>query len=399
MFSHRGFLLLACWSLIGAQFQPSLAAQKSGGVAGVTEHVVFDGLKGWEKDGLTYRLACGALLIQAPNGDLLCTWLSGTDNEPSTDNCVLIARSADKGTTWTEPDILIPAGEMAGAVTSLHTTTDGRIILFGAHWPSREQYTVWHFFRQESRDSGHTWSPPVPVVLHENHAFISCPIQLSNGEFLFPASFFEKRPQPFPGPARKLAQAATEEEALAIPPSPGEQDGGKFSTHLHGCSVFIAGNENAAPLTEYGKIGNRPLGLLEPTCIQLKDGRIVMLMRAEFGGYLWRADSLDNGRTWSTAWQTDIPNPSSLAHLIRLNDGGIALLNNATGGVVGTGSHRDPLSIWISRDEMQTWSLKADILHGGSLAYPHSILLGDRLVFVYDHNRRQVRFVEVSIPN
>lgn len=198
MFSHRGFLLLACWSLIGAQFQPSLAAQKSGGVAGVTEHVVFDGLKGWEKDGLTYRLACGALLIQAPNGDLLCTWLSGTDNEPSTDNCVLIARSADKGTTWTEPDILIPAGEMAGAVTSLHTTTDGRIILFGAHWPSREQYTVWHFFRQESRDSGHTWSPPVPVVLHENHAFISCPIQLSNGEFLFPASFFEKRPQPFP---------------------------------------------------------------------------------------------------------------------------------------------------------------------------------------------------------
>ncbi|MBK7497298.1 MAG: exo-alpha-sialidase [Candidatus Omnitrophica bacterium] len=190
MFSHRGFLLLACWSLIGAQFQPSLAAQKSGGVAGVTEHVVFDGLKGWEKDGLTYRLACGALLIQAPNGDLLCTWLSGTDNEPSTDNCVLIARSADKGTTWTEPDILIPAGEMAGAVTSLHTTTDGRIILFGAHWPSREQYTVWHFFRQESRDSGHTWSPPVPVVLHENHAFIKA----ARSSFPMANSFF---PHPF----------------------------------------------------------------------------------------------------------------------------------------------------------------------------------------------------------
>jgi predicted neuraminidase len=288
---------------------------------------------------------------------------------------------------------------MAGAVTSLHITNDGRLILFGAHWPSQEQYTVWHYFRQESKDSGHTWTNPEPVVIHDNHACIGCPVPLSNGELLFPASYFQKRPRPLSGPAAKLAQAKTEEEALAIPPSKNDEGGGKLSTHLHGCSVLIAGNENATQLTEHGTISNRPLGLLEPTCVQLKNGHIAMLMRAEFGGYLWRSESSDNGRTWTQAWQTDIPNPTSLASLIRLSDGRIALLHNPTGGEIGARSPRDPLSIWISTDELQTWTIKEDVIHGGSLAYPHPTILDGGLVFAYDHNRRQIRYVETRIPD
>lgn len=378
---------------------PVTAAQVSGTVISVTEHVVFDGLKGWEKDGVNYRLACGALLAVAPNGDLLCSWLSGSDNEPSTDNCVLMSRSTDKGKTWGEPVILIPSGDMAGAVTSLYPTSDGRLILFGAHWPSEEQYTVWNFFRMESKDSGLSWSDPKSLVVHDNHACLCGPVRLANGELLFPVSFFEKREKPLVGPVAKLAQTKTEEEAIAVPAVENDKSGGKFCTHLHGCSVLIAKDEDANDLVEYGKIGNRPLGLLEPTCVQLKDGKIVMLMRAEFGGFLWRAESSDNGRTWTDAWQTDIPNPTSLPYLIRLADGRIALIHNARGGVVGANAHRDPLSIWISDDELQSWSIKADVIRSGSLAYPNPKLLDGRLVFAYDHNRRQVRFVEVSIPD
>ncbi|MCB9767619.1 MAG: exo-alpha-sialidase [Candidatus Omnitrophica bacterium] len=375
------------------------ASEVNSEIISVTEHIVFDGLEGWEKDGITYRLACGALLVEAPNGDLLCTWLSGTDSEPATDNCVLMARSADKGNTWDEPEILIPAGEMAGAVTSLYPTSDGRLILFGAHWPSEAEYTIWHYFRMESKDSGHTWSKPQPLTVHDNHACFGGPVHLANGELLFPVSFFEKREKPLVGPVMALAQTKSEEEALAVPASEGGYPGGKFSSHLHGSSVLIASDENATDLKEYGAIDNRPLGLLEPTCIQLKDGRIVMLMRAEFGGFLWRAESSDNGRTWSEAWRTDIPNPTSLASLIRLEDGRIALLHNAVGGVVGARGPRDPLSIWISEDEMESWSIKADVIHGGYLAYPNPKILDGELVFAYDHNRRQIRFVEVSIAN
>jgi hypothetical protein len=33
-------------------------------------------------------LVCAARLWPMPNGDLICTWLSGSDNEPASDNCV-----------------------------------------------------------------------------------------------------------------------------------------------------------------------------------------------------------------------------------------------------------------------------------------------------------------------
>jgi predicted neuraminidase len=363
----------------------------------VTEHIVFDGIEGWKNEGVTYRLACGALPVQAPNGDLLCTWLSGTDSEPATDNCVLMSRSSDRGKTWSEPIILIPAGEMAGAITSISTTEDGRLLLFGAHWPSEEHYTVWHYFRMESMDSGMTWSEPVALNFHDNHLAFGGPIRLSNGESLFPAMFFEKRGKPLVGPVSVLSRCSSEEEALSIPTSEEGTGGEKFSTHLHGCSVLIASHTDARDLKEHGRIDNRPLGLLEPTCVQLRDGRIVMLMRAEFGGYLWRSESSDNGRTWSDAWQTDIPNPTSLANLIRLEDGRLALLHNAVGGVVGERSPRDPLSIWISDDELMSWSIRANVIQGGYLAYPNPVLIDGQLHFAYDHNRRQVRFAEVTI--
>jgi len=123
-----------------------------------------------------------------------------------------------------------------------------------------------------------------------------------------------------------------------------------------------------------------------------------MLMRAEYGGFLWRAESSDNGRTWTDAWQTDIPNPTSLAALIRMPDGRIALIHNAVGGVVGQNARRDPLSIWLSKDETESWYLKEDVITGGSLAYPCPLIVDGRLVFSYDRNRREARFVEVELP-
>ncbi len=142
-----------------------------------------------------------------------------------------------------------------------------------------------------------------------------------------------------------------------------------------------------------GKVANRPMGLLEPACIQLRDGRIVMLMRAQWDKCLWRSESVDNGRTWTDAVPTDIPNPSTMPFLLRLADGRIALINN------NSEKTRDPLSIWISNDEMESWCLKEDVLFGGRLSYPYGIILKDNgFVFVYDHNRRQMRFVEVEVP-
>ncbi len=392
----KRLMVLAVNSLILA----ALSAAQDASHIRVHETIVFDGLKGWAHDGVTYRLACGANIAQMPNGDLLCWWLSGSDNEPSTDNNVLASRSTDKGKSWGEPYILLAADKEAGALTLMHVTLSGKVIAFGAGWPSELQYTVWHYFRMESTDNGFTWSAREPVHFRaSDDMMVEHPLRLANGEYLCPTSFFEKRPKPLLAGIPELARAKSEAEALALPPHPDPTfKPDKFATHRHGCSALITSDLELRNPTEYQGVRNRPLGLLESTVVQLKDGRIAMLMRAEYGGFLWRADSKDNGRTWTEAWQTEIPNPTSLAALIRLPDGRIALIHNAKGCVVGERAVRDPLSIWLSDDEMESWSVRDDVITGGMLAYPCPLLVDGRLVFSYDHNRRQARFVEVDLP-
>jgi predicted neuraminidase len=363
----------------------------------VRETLVFDGWQG-------YRLACAATLAQAPNGDLLCCWMSGSGHEPADDNCVLLARSTDRGRTWSEPQLWLPPIEgkdgqdpLAAVIGAFYPTADGRLILIGYHLPASKHYTEEFFFWIESHDAGYTWSEPERQVLRPRNDAVTThsPIQLASGEYLFPGQFFEQRPQPLVAPVEQLIHATSEEEALAMPAGEG-RSAYKFATHLHGCSAFISPHEDGRAMVEYGHIANRPLGLLEPTCVRLRDGRIVMLMRAEWGGCLWRAESTDDGRTWSEAWETDIPNPSRKPYLIRLSDGRIVLLHNAT-GQRGVWGRRDPLSIWISDDELASWSIQENVLHGGMLAYPNAIVVDGRLVFAYDRDRRQAWFVEVDI--
>ena len=55
------------------------------------------------------------------------------------------------------------------------------------------------------------------------------------------------------------------------------------------------------------------------------------------------------------------------------------------------------MSIWISDDETESWSIREDVLHGGMLAYPNGMVLDGKLVFAYDRDRRQAWFVEVEI--
>ena len=393
--------LFALTLLVSVQMAYSDAASTSSASSGIQVHetVVFDGNKGWEHDGATYRLACGACIAEMPNGDLICWWLSGSGGEPSKDNNVLASRSIDKGKTWSEPYVLLEAGKCAGAMTAMHVTPKGKVIAFGAEWPSELEYTVWHYFRMESHDNGITWRKRRPVQIRKkDNIMFGRPIQLKNGEYLFPTSFFEQRPVPLTASIPAMALAKTETEALALPPNPSGKKPDKFARYLHGCSALTTKEPTLKRLVEHQGIRNRPLGLLESTIVQLNDGRVVMLMRAEYGGFLWRSESTDNGRTWSDAWQTDIPNPTSLAALIRLPDGRIALIHNATGGVVGERGKRDPLSIWISNDEMKSWHLRQDVIHSGQLAYPCPIILDGKLVFAYDHNRREARFVEVDLP-
>lgn len=366
------------------------------------EYTVFDGNKGFYHNGIMFRLACGPTLTVCANGDLLCTWLSGSGVEPASDNGSLMSRSRDGGRTWSTPRLIAPATDMAGMLTNIRVTSDNKLTAYHVKWPSDKLYTEWFYTRIQSSDHGYTWSDSTSFAVRKNnHNYaIGSPLQLSNGTYLYSGMFFDKREKPLTGPIHLLAQPDQTEQniySMSEMTKNDEVSMTKFGQYRHGCNVLMADSDTSIHFTESGYIGNRPLGLLEPSMVQLKDGRVVMLMRAEWGGFLWRSESADNGKTWSSAIPTDIPNPTSLANLIRLPDGRIGLIHNPS-GEVGKFGLRSPLSLWISDDEMENWSVKADLISTQDyLAYPFPVIYNDTLVFAYDKNRREIKFVEIFL--
>lgn len=364
----------------------------------VKEYTIFDGNIGWEHNDHMYRLACAVQIVEAQDGSLLALWMTGGNMEPADDHIAVCSRSTDGGHTWSEPEVLV--GEDAENGSGSLFEVDGRLYLISSRWG--DNYGVWKHVRKESFDNGRTWVNEVPIKLIEGEGLSSSfgnIIRLQNGELIAAINTMRKRETPLVAGVERLVYAKTEEEALAMPPRTEDEEHALWmDKYLYGMSTALV-SEDLTKFTPLGGFENRPLGLLEGQIIQLKNGNLAMIVRAEWGGFLWRSDSTDNGRTWCDAYPTDIPNPSTLATLLRLPDGRIALFHNAI-GTFGKKSSRNVMSVWVSNDEMESWYIKSDVIFGGQNAYPCPKVLKDgRIVFVFDKDRRMAKFVEVTIPD
>ena len=112
-------------------------------------------------------------------------------------------------------------------------------------------------------------------------------------------------------------------------------------------------------------------GVTEAPIEQLNDGRILMLLRTNWGAF-WKAVSHDEGRSWRDIQPTTIDASSAPGLLKRLASGRLILCWNRlypegkksfplTGGdnewsEVPVSNHREELSIAFSDDEAETWS-------------------------------------------
>ncbi|MEQ1887535.1 MAG: sialidase family protein [Bryobacteraceae bacterium] len=127
-------------------------------------------------------------------------------------------------------------------------------------------------------------------------------------------------------------------------------------------------------------------GAVEPMVVELKDGRLMMLIRTNLDQF-WRAYS-DDGLYWRTIEPSGIDASSAPGWLTRLKSGRLVLvwnrLNSERKGEwkksAGRSTaenpaswHREELSIAFSDDDGQHWSKPVLIAHhdGGQLAYPY----------------------------
>jgi sialidase-1 len=123
-------------------------------------------------------------------------------------------------------------------------------------------------------------------------------------------------------------------------------------------------------IIDLGGVGHHG-GVMEATIEVLRDNRLWMLMRTNWG-YFWEAYSDDEGLTWKDFKATEIDASSAPGLLYRMQSGNLVLVWNRyypegrnsyplTGGdnnwsEVPVSNHREELSIMFSDDEGISWS-------------------------------------------
>jgi predicted neuraminidase len=126
-------------------------------------------------------------------------------------------------------------------------------------------------------------------------------------------------------------------------------------------------------------------GAIEPAVVQLRDGRILMMIRTQ-KGFLYRAFSSDEGLTWTEPEATALGAPNSPCHIRRLASGRLAIAWNNT---MATTKGRDSLWIALSDDEAATWSKPVMIARSEQLSYPCLVEVSPgRLMITANHVRR-----------
>lgn len=328
-------------------------------------------------------LSCEPILRRMPNGELLIVSQCGDVTEPAPGNRVYAFRSRDEGRTWSGKETVYPEDGQAVYLTEVTVLGDEITVYLTLH---NGAFLNWTCVTVKSRDNGYTWGPPEPSPCFTRFTFHRGMIRLSGGELVMAYQHYPVAPE-------------ANERAV--------QAGGKWldlGVRYVESGVMVSHDEGktfeAYPgiRTEFDESAVWSWLWTEPTLAELSDGRIAMLLRIHNTGCLWYAESADGGKSWSEAVPTAIPNPSNKPKLVALPYGGIALIHTPNPRV-GM-KYRNPLAIWISKDDMQTWPYQHVVTDfPGEFSYPDGICEDGRLLFSIEYNRHDVFFVEHYIPS
>ncbi len=122
----------------------------------------------------------------------------------------------------------------------------------------------------------------------------------------------------------------------------------------------------------------------EPACVELRDGRVMMLMRTGLGGQ-YKSISTDGGETWSTPVPTALVGTAAPVSIGRMPTGSLLAIWNHNPGA----DSRNPLTAAVSDDEGETWGHFRNLEDeaGDAWAYPAVTWVGDEALITYFNYR------------
>ncbi len=304
-----------------------------------------------------------------PDGDWIVMFMTGGGGEPEIENHIVMSRSTDEGATWDEPEVVLRYEDRACLPSEL-IVEDNRLLAFV--YTHDGGFGCWRCWLIDSDDVGRTWSEPRRLEPYPENTFIRNLCETSWGEWVLPVQTYR-------------------------PPDGVEERREKLR---HGYNGSLISDDRGESWQRSELIGPTP-GWVENNIVELSDGRLAMLIRADGTGNLLRSSSSDRGRTWSEPEAADIPNPGSKFRLHRLSDGRICLVHNPAPVTRDPSRRRNPLALWISDDDMRSWGYRRVLTDfPGMLAYPDGVVDHDeRFVhFAFDYNRHDVIYWGAAIP-
>jgi len=308
-----------------------------------------------------YRVSLGDI-VALNDGRLLATY--GPDYLPHAKSEILGRYSSDLGKTWGEPFVLVHAPSLPVpprekgyyVLPGLTRLANGDVMLSYIYCSQiRPFYSAQTFYRR-SIDDGKTWGDQLLLTPAEGSSLGNNDklIQLKSGRLILP----------------------TETEH--------DESGSDHSGYIS--RVFYSDDNGYSWRKSRTDVNMLPIDTQEPHVVELKDGRLMMLMRT-YSKLLARSYSQDQGNTWSKGElipTLPISPNSSAINVQRIPKTGDLILLRTTGGT----DNRTPFVSTISRDDGETWSHERVIAGDpeDDYGYPSLTFVGD-LALVFYHKR------------
>jgi len=311
-------------------------------------------------DERPFEQAHASTLVCLDSSQYLTAWFGGTREK---DNDVGIWVSKGDGSSWSYPIEVAKIREEPHWNPVLFRNEKGEVILF---FKVGSEIAIWETWYLTSSDNGNTWSQPKELVANDKGGrgpVRNKPIVLSNGDWIAGAS----------------DEAGLWRSFVDISSDKG--DNWVKSEFIDFDTTVVKGE-----------------GMIQPTLWESANGNVHMLLRTSAGA-IYRSDSKDYGKTWSAAYNANLPNPNSGIDLVKLSNGNLALLYNPDDKNWGS---RAILKLAVSSDNGNTWEDILDVENGkegDEYSYPAIVSCGDKVALTYTWNRSNVMFKTLKINN
>lgn len=262
-----------------------------------------------------------ANLMVLPDGTLGCVWFGGT-MEGKSDISVFMSRLEPGASQWSEAVQLSSDPDRSEQNPILFPAPDGALwLLHTAQTAGHQDTSVVR--RRVSHDNGRTWGPTETLKDVPAGTFVRQPIQVqADGSWLLP--IFNCR---------------------SIP-------GQAWDGSLDDSAVLRSTDQGAS----WQRVQvPESLGCVHMSIVPAADGGLIAFFRSRWADNIYRCRSDDGGLSWSKPVPTVLPNNNSSIQALRLADGRLAMIFNASSAADATGRRE---SLYDELDESDSQAAK-----------------------------------------